>query len=271
MVKQGGTLHRGNYKVTNGYFDAEFVVPKDIAYTNETGRLFVYARSEKDEHARGSSTAFVVGGIDTISHNDTEGPSVRLYLDSPSFLPGDVVRKNPLLLVHLKDETGINSTGLGVGHKIEAWVDDGGESLDLSDYYVSSLTSSREGVATRQLFDLTPGLHSVRVRVWDVLNNYSEASTFFSVGANDSSLISGRVLVFPNPFSTQTTILFTHNQSLPVTATASIYSVTGVKLRSFELRITSLQNGSFVWDGCDEQGNRLSAGIYPVEIGRAHV
>lgn len=266
IVKFGGTLHRGNYKVENGRFNARYVVPKDISFTNKSGRLLVYARSDDERHARGSNSNFYVGGIDTVDRNDEDGPEVNIYLDNTTFVAGDIVRKNPLLVVHLKDETGINSTGIGVGHKIEAWLDDSQESIDLSEYYVSSLVDSRQGSAIKQLFDLSPGVHTVRVRVWDVLNNYSEESTFFSVAANDSNLSSGRVLVFPNPFESTTTILFTHNQSFPLSVVANIYSLNGTRLRQESVKYSTLQSAAFVWDGCDESGNQLPAGVYPIVL-----
>lgn len=266
MVKFGGTLHRGNYKVDGGVFRAEFVVPKDIAFTNKNGRIFIYAQSDDNRHARGNSRAFSVGGIDTTDRADSEGPTVGLFLDNTTFLPGDIVRKNPLLIVALRDETGINSTGLGVGHKIEAWLDDSEESIDLSENYVSSLTDSRVGNATKQLFDLVPGMHTVRVRVWDVLNNYSERSTYFSVAPGDSTFVSGRVVVYPNPFETQTTVLFTHNQSFPLSIVAKVYSVNGVLVREESMTSTSLQSARFVWDGQDASGNELPSGVYPVVL-----
>jgi hypothetical protein len=266
ISKFGGSLHRGNYKVSNGRFSAQYVVPKDIAFTNKNGRLYVYARSEDNRHARGFCNNFVVGGIDTTDRDDYTGPELKIYLDNTSFIRGDVVRSNPLLLVHMRDETGINSTGLGVGHKIEAWIDDSRESVDLSESYASSLTDSRLGVASTQLFDLAPGSHTARVRVWDVLNNYSEEETQFIVAASDSNFVSGRVLVYPNPFSENTTILFTHNQSFPMSVTAQIYSVNGKCVRRENIRVTGLQSGSFVWDGKDADGNEMPSGVYPVVL-----
>jgi hypothetical protein len=266
ISKFGGSLHRGNYKVSNGRFSAQYVVPKDIAFTDKNGRLYVYARSEDNRHARGFCNNFVVGGIDTTDRDDYTGPELKIYLDNTSFIRGDVVRSNPLLLVHMRDETGINSTGLGVGHKIEAWIDDSRESVDLSESYASSLTDSRLGVASTQLFDLAPGSHTARVRVWDVLNNYSEEETQFIVAASDSNFVSGRVLVYPNPFSENTTILFTHNQSFPMSVTAQIYSVNGKCVRRENIRVTGLQSGSFVWDGKDADGNEMPSGVYPVVL-----
>jgi hypothetical protein len=266
MLKFGGSLHRGNYVIKNGRFSARFVVPKDIAFTNKSGRLYSYAKADDNRHARGFTNAFTVGGIDTTDRNDDSGPELKLYVDNTSFVRGDIVRSNPLLIVHMRDETGINSTGLGVGHKIEAWIDDSRESVDLSESYVSSLTDSRLGIASTQLFDLSPGWHTARVRVWDVLNNYSEEQTAFVVAASDSNFVSGRALVYPNPFSDRTTILFTHNQSFPMSITAQIYSINGKCVRQENIRVTGLQSGSFVWDAKDAEGNEMPSGVYPVVL-----
>ncbi len=39
MLIQGGVIFRGRVSVTNGEFEAEFVVPKDISYENKNGKI----------------------------------------------------------------------------------------------------------------------------------------------------------------------------------------------------------------------------------------
>ncbi|MBL7973423.1 MAG: hypothetical protein JNJ85_00830, partial [Candidatus Kapabacteria bacterium] len=208
------------------------------------------------------NTNFKVSGVSNTTDVDFKGPDLSIFLDSRTFLPYDVVRSNPLLIVDLTDETGINTTAIGVGHKIEAWFDDESNSTDLTDYFATSLTDSKKGTAIRQVFGFQPGLHKVKVRAWDIFNNYNEATTYFNVGQNDSIVVSSRITVFPNPFADKTTIFFTHNQGFSFKVNLDIFTVNGVKVRSFSQNITDLQSGTFQWDGNDEEGSSLSQGVY---------
>lgn len=262
IEKLGGALHRGNYKVENGQFEAEFTVPKDISFQKGQAHLFAYAQSNDKRYAKGANTNFKVSGVSNTTDVDFKGPDLSIFLDSRTFLPYDVVRSNPLLIVDLTDETGINTTAIGVGHKIEAWFDDESNSTDLTDYFATSLTDSKKGTAIRQVFGFQPGLHKVKVRAWDIFNNYNEATTYFNVGQNDSIVVSSRITVFPNPFADKTTIFFTHNQGFSFKVNLDIFTVNGVKVRSFSQNITDLQSGTFQWDGNDEEGSSLSQGVY---------
>ncbi len=262
VQKFGGALHRGTYPINSGMFSAEFVVPKDIAFTNTNGRMFAYGQSTDKRYAKGNDIDFLVGGIDASAGGDSLGPEQQIFMDARSFQAGDIVRSNPLLIIDLRDKTGINSTGIGIGHKIEAWIDDNIESIDLSDNYSSSLDDAHKGTATKQLFGLTPGYHTVRSRVWDVLNNYSLARTFFYVGANDSTIESGRIGIYPNPFADAVHIIFTHNQGYSFVLDAAICNESGQKVRSLRDNIASLQAGSFIWDATDDNGNKVAQGSY---------
>ena len=54
-------IWRGKVNATKGLFEAIFVVPKDISYSNKPGRISVYAASS-ELHALGTTENIVVGG-----------------------------------------------------------------------------------------------------------------------------------------------------------------------------------------------------------------
>jgi hypothetical protein len=68
-----------------------------------------------------------------------------------------------------------------------------------------------KGFARFQLPELEPGIHSLKIKVWDVLNNSSEFILDFSV-MNDDELVIDHVLNYPNPFTTKTQFWFEHNK-----------------------------------------------------------
>ncbi len=265
--KVGGSIHRGNYPIRDGQFVAEFIIPKDVTLSDSVCRLHLYALNTQDSSdAMGISKALRIACVEITSVEDNDGPQIAVYLDSRRFQPGDIVRSNPVLIVDLWDESGINATGIGIGHKIEAWLDDNLDALDLTEYFATSPSDSRGGTAQRQLFGLSPGVHTIRVRAWDVWNNYSTAYVWFLVTPNDSVITIGRVLVYPNPFSDHVTIAYTHNQSTPIGFRIRITDLSGHTLWLKEDVSTDLQSASIIWDGRDSQGGNLPAGVYSYTI-----
>lgn len=263
ILKTGGTLNRSAYRVKNGLFKAEFVMPMDLSFTNKQGRLYAYAFSDT-KTAKGNSRSFLVGGIiaDVEHFNDKIGPSISIFLDDHSFQAGNLVRKSPLLLVDLFDSTGINTTGSSIGHKIEAWFDNDPAPLDLTPSFSTSLDDSRRGSTQKQIFNLTSGSHSVKVRAWDVLNNYSETQTNFRVASTDGRIITDNLQCYPNPSSNGTNITFQHNQSQPFTVAIHIFTVDGRMVKSISETIEGLHTASIPWDGFDDQGAKVSQGSY---------
>jgi hypothetical protein len=256
----GAALSRGSYRVENGRFTATFVVPKDIAFSSQQAQLYGYSVGEDNRTAMGSTDRLVVDGVSTDSYN--EGPDIRVYLDSRYFEDGDLVRSNPILIVDLSDATGINTTGVGVGHDIEATFD-GGELVEtLTETFSTSLENSRSGTATKQMFGLREGHHTVTVRAWDVLNNMSSVSTSFRIASTDDGIVTSWVMNFPNPFSSETTIRFQHNISGPFEANVVIFDMQGREISSQPMEIRDMQTAEVMWDGRDTNGSVVGAGVY---------
>jgi len=265
--KYGGLLNKSSFRVENGNFEGEFVIPKDISYSDLMGRLFGFAfNNTHTAFAKGYHNNIAIQGLASNSFNDNDGPEIKIFMDQRSFRAGDIVRENPLLIVDLFDETGINSTGAGIGHRIEAWIDNNPVPVDLTNSYRSDLNNNKYGSAERQLSTLTPGIHTVRVRAWDILNNFSIAETYFNVLPASEEVSIREVLFYPNPFVNQTRGEFKHNLSPPFTADINIFTVEGVLVRKISETMISAFVSDFVWDGRDNHGNELPSGTYYFSI-----
>ncbi|MBK7988294.1 MAG: hypothetical protein IPK11_15650 [Ignavibacteria bacterium] len=94
--KVGGIFNRSSWQVENGVFSAEFIIPKDISFTNANGGIYPYANSGK-KHAMGKTDKVIVNGVDTVEYDDIEGPSMDLFLDSRQF-SGDMVEFTMIIL-----------------------------------------------------------------------------------------------------------------------------------------------------------------------------
>ena len=72
-------IYKGRATTENGYFQFDFVVPKDISYQEGAGKIHLYALSD-DTDAQGSRGGFQVGGTDTSAPTDEQGPTIELFL-----------------------------------------------------------------------------------------------------------------------------------------------------------------------------------------------
>lgn len=261
--KLGGLLNRSSWKVENGIFSAEFIIPKDISFTNTNAGLFLYAFSGNN-HAAGMTDKVIINGVDTITYDDDEGPTMALFVDSRQFNAGDMVRHTPMIILDLSDETGVNTTGAGIGHNIEFRIDNG-EPIDATDTYQTSLTNPKTGTAQKQVFNLSPGNHTVTARAWDILNNYKETTTYFVV-ADPNSFIARDVFTYPNPSTGEMRLNFIHNQSQPFSAEIHIFAADGRLVRTISTTVSQIQNAEVIWDSTDNNGNLVPSGTYYIFI-----
>ena len=98
------------------------------------------------------------------------------------FRDGGITDPDPDLLILIRDNFGINTTGIGIGHDITATIDgDRSNSLNLNGYYQANTNSYTGGEVRYPYNDLTEGLHSISVKAWDIHNNSSETELSFVV------------------------------------------------------------------------------------------
>ncbi|MCU7495082.1 MAG: type IX secretion system sortase PorU [Ignavibacteria bacterium] len=262
-VYQGGLLFRGMVSVKDGLFSTEFQVPKDISYENKNGKVEAFLYSNNSENVVGYTDSIVVGGTDSTAVNDQKGPQIDITFDDASTSSSYLVKPNFALDVKLKDDSGLNTTGTGIGHKITGILNDNESSpIDLSSYFVGDLNAGGKSGTIKYNFNgLESGDYKIQVRAWDIFNNPSEAEEHFTV-VDGSDLVVRDVLNYPNPFSTNTTFTFQRNMANPVDVKIKVYTVAGRMIKEIEgMGITD----KFVridWDGRDNDGNLLANGVY---------
>jgi hypothetical protein len=265
-VAAGGTIYRGENSVANGRFAATFVVPKDVSYADSTarGRMVAYFSDGKTDGA-GYTGSVRVGGADSGAVVDHQGPSIAIRVGSKNFQPGDMVDEKPMLYVDLADSSGINTSGSGIGHRIEAWINNSLQSTDLTDYYASKLDDFRAGTVQYQLRGLTPGKNTVRVRAWDSYNNSNVSDTYFTVASSDQLTIAD-VFNYPNPFADGTLFTFRTNASTPIDVTVKVYTVAGRLIQTVEGSFSGEPYVRLHWDGRDRDGDIIANGVYLYKV-----
>jgi hypothetical protein len=263
---RNSVLYRGKASVTAGAFKVSFILPKDIDYSIGHGRIFTYAYNDKTDAVGIYDSAFV-GGTSGLLSQDNTGPKIEIFLEDEKFVNGGLVNSNPMLIVKLWDENGINTAGNGVGREILAILDRGTESSKnyvLNDFYSTTVNSYQGGEVRIRLSDLSPDMHTITIRAWDVYNNSSENSADFVV-TNNAGLVIRNLLNYPNPFINHTNFHFDHNKpGMALNLTITVMTLSGKVVKTFTRAYGSADShiGDIEWDGKDAYGDELSRGVY---------
>jgi hypothetical protein len=262
-------LFKGKASVTAGDFSFTFIVPKDMNYQYGNGRISYYADNNSNMDAHGYTNSIVIGGSADSFTVDNGGPQVSLYMNDENFVFGGTTNESPLLLAKLKDESGINTSGNGIGHDLSAVLDENTQNMViLNDYYESELDDYQKGNIRYPFRKLTEGRHTLRMKAWDIHNNSSEEYTEFVV-ASSAKLALSHVYNYPNPFTTRTQFMFEHNKPCEdLNVTIQIYTVSGkvVKTLHDEVTCEGYRVNDIEWDGLDDYGQPIGKGVYVYKL-----
>ncbi|WP_298903115.1 type IX secretion system sortase PorU [uncultured Psychroserpens sp.] len=265
----GETVFKGQATVTEGRFDFEFVVPRDIGIPVGPGKVSFYSKQDNIlDDKSGYNFDFDIGGINENATEDNVGPVINLFMNDENFVSGGITNEQPTLLAKLQDDNGIN-TASGIGHDIIAIIDgDETNPFVLNDYYQADIDDFQRGQLSYPFRDLEPGLHTLSLKAWDVYNNSSTAEIEFVVRDKDEELVISNVLNYPNPFIDYTEFWFNHNSSDVLDVSVQIFTVSGKLVRTLNgqtaggSKVTSSLSKDIVWDGRDDFGDKIGKGVY---------
>lgn len=262
-------LFKGKASVTNGEFSFSFIVPKDINYQYGYGRISYYADNGNDMDAHGFNQTITIGGSADSAAMDHNGPQVNIFMNDEKFVFGGTTTANPLLLIKLEDESGINTMGNGVGHDLAAVLDENEQSkVILNDYYESELDNFQKGEVRYPLSKLKDGRHTLKVKAWDIHNNSSDEYTEFIV-TSDAKIALNHVFNYPNPFTTRTQFMFEHNRPCDdLNVSVQIYTVSGKLVKTIvqQVNTTGYRVDNIEWNGLDEYGDPIGKGVYVYKV-----
>ncbi|MFX0140006.1 MAG: type IX secretion system sortase PorU, partial [Candidatus Hodarchaeota archaeon] len=255
----GNTIFRGTATINQGRFNFQFIVPKDITYGGQQGRLSLYFWNEEVDGS-GFRDLLPVGGTETDLF-DAEGPQITIRFNGDDFHDGEFTNENPVLNIEVTDSiSGINIAG-DIGHSINLTLDE--EKYNLTDLFNYNNNSYISGNIAYTLGPLEEGPHKIIVKAWDNSNNSSEVNTEFKVVFSDK-LVLKNVLNYPNPFFNSTEFTFWTNQLCE--ASIKIYTVSGRLIRKIDHLFANNGFNHVYWDGNDEDGNPIANGVYLFKI-----
>jgi hypothetical protein len=256
-------LFRGKATVKDGAFEFQFVVPKNIAYQVNEGKLSLYAYDTLNKkEATGFSQDFDIGSSELNPEIDSTPPAMTLFMGDTTFVNGGITNPNTTLVARLFDQHGINISGYGIGNSIMGTLDDS-QTFILNDFYESDLDNFTKGTISFPMSNITPGKHTITVKAWDTYNNPVQAAVDFTV-TDGTNLTIESFGNYPNPFKTSTTLFFTHNRSGDdLQASLVLYDFTGRVIETREIHVPQsgyhVELGSISWgvDGEKKQPNGL--------------
>ena len=257
-------LFNGSDSVRNGRFRFSFAVPMDINYSDGAGLINLYAvNKEHTLEANGACGAFQVGGTDVVG-NDSIGPSIYCYLNTPSFSNGDDVNTTPYFVANITDKDGINAAGTGIGHDLELIIDDEmSKTYVLNDNFTFDFGSYISGSTYYSIPELTPGIHTLKFRAWDILNNSAMAQLTFNVVKGISPTLFS-IGCTKNPAYTSTTFIINHDRiGSTIDVEIDLFDTSGRQLWKHQETDVAVQGALTVdWDLTVDGGQRLQTGVY---------
>lgn len=178
------SIYAGTDSIKSGKFTFTFPVPIDINYSDEKGLMLLYAINHtKTIEAQNKFEDFLIGGTAEDEQTDDVAPTIAAYSDGYNMANTSYTNEQPTLRIELYDESGINTTGNGLGHDIIAIID-GNEATTytLNSYYSQAVGDYRHGTINYTLpAPLAAGKHTLVIRAFDTYNNMGQQAYTFTV------------------------------------------------------------------------------------------
>jgi hypothetical protein len=259
-TRNGSSFFTGYIEISNGTYDASFIVPDDIR-NGEKGRIMSYVFDDRTYEYFVNYFYPVKLSRISVDSISSSAPSVQLYLGSKYFKDGDYVSTSPLLIAEIEDENGINILG-SAGHKILVLLDDF-DPLDVTEQFIYDIGSYTKGELTWQFSDLSEGLHTLCFIVFDNFNVPTIAETSFRAKKSGKVAIK-QMLPYPNPMKDDGYFTFVITEDADITIT--IYTITGRKIQTIKKPGCEAGYNQIYWNGRDGDNDRIANNTYFYKI-----
>ncbi|MDD2799427.1 MAG: type IX secretion system sortase PorU [Bacteroidales bacterium] len=261
-------LFTGKDSIRNGEFTFKFTIPKDMSYSFKSGRVNLYGSDNRGNEAQGYYENFLLGGTNPNATADSQGPTIKkIFLNSESFISGDVVNETPLLVVDLEDQNGLNVSGTGIGHDLLLVIDNSpSKTYVLNNSYEANSGSATAGKVSYVIPELTEGNHTLYFRAWDIQNNSSSQTINCTVKKGHAprifDLYTKNIVKLSSP-----EVVFSLRHDRPntnINVKVSVYNLSGIEVWSHsEAGLSDMFQAFPVrWDLKGTNGLTVTPGVY---------
>ena len=260
-------LYSGTDSVRNGEFTFSFPVPMDINYSNQNGEIILFAKGNDGRNANGTYSNFAIGGTADKLSVDSIGPDIMLYLNTPSFQYGASVNATPMLVAELRDSSGLNTSGNGLGHDILLIIDNNPNwTWILNSDFEQTAGDYTSGRVKFSIPELPEGKHELMLRAWDVMNNSTTVYLGFKV-VNDLKP-KFTIDVTASPARENTAFVITHDRpGQNAYVTIQVSSSDGTLQWVTTCRDESGTGVTVVdWNLHGNSGHRMQPGLYIAKV-----
>ena len=265
FTDRNAMLYESQDSVRNGVFSEEFIIPVDINFSNQAGRLVFYAIDAANGfEANGYNEDIPLGGIIENTDFDKDGPEIYAYLNDEEFQNGGTVNATPLFVAQLTDASGISTSGNGIGHDLSLCIDGKSDlTYNINEFYTHEFGDFTRGTVAYNIPQLENGPHRLTFRAWDVLNNTSQTSLDFVVDDGMATNIV-RLMASQNPAINYTNFMVSYD--LPGSAcdfVIEVFDFSGRRIWMHE-DSTSGEGGIYTvtWNLTNGAGKKVDTGIY---------
>lgn len=252
MVKnRGEELNAVKCKVTNGKFEGNMVVPSFVASEGKSMPLRVFVADGDGNILSGCNTQLSFTREGSAGSNDTEAPVIEeLYLNSSNtFADGGTVKKDFTVYAVVKDNVAVNVSTEGINTSMNLSFDGGKQTMAVYGCYPDEQNVLH---VEMPVYDMSVGRHVVELTVTDLSGNVSRKSVGFVVEDSASEL--GLEL------------------QEPAVRDVAVVSLTDGAAGNGDFLVTDSRNNllfrqtnvsfPYEWHGVDNEGNRLTPGVY---------
>jgi len=263
VVEKGKAIFKGPVSTQNYDFDLNFIVPDDI-YGGQLGHVLSYSKSSPEEidvairYNKRDDTDNHNLIINGYAESENDGPpQITMWMDNDAFKSGDYVSSSPIVYIEILDSNGVNITNYP-GHRILLTIDYEDE-YNITEYFVYDLDSYIKGSIEYQLESIPAGIHTLRLEVFDNLNEVAFKEVEFKIKSPDNIDVR-TVLNYPNPMDDHT--YFTFYLDGDASVDIEIFTIAGRKIKTIDNQILNPGYNQVFWDGRDGDGDVPSNGVY---------
>lgn len=264
--QQGSRLVSGRSQVIDGRFEINISMPAEISDNYRPAALNIFVDGGSPERtAITHFRDFYVYDTDWSAAEDNVAPLIEsMYLNNEAFGEGDIVNTSPMLFATISDDKALNMSQAGVGHQMLLTLDGDRSYTDVSNFFTPADDGSPKGIIAYPLEDLTEGMHTLRLRVWDTSANSVTKTIEFGVSAKKEPILYD-IYTDASPATDRANFYLVHDRpDKSIRVTITVYNLLGKPVWSSTTtqRSEAFSTTPVTWDLCDDAGRRVPRGIY---------